>query len=159
MTPRFKRRKKRAVQDMGTARRDYTMNLNQDDKVWIPEDQEQYLLVYRGSFPKTRELFLIAQANLLKRLVEEASPEEIEDANRRLRLNLEQEVLIQLPGKLLNDPSCPSRLMLNPMSEGSPMHEWKSEIRDAMDLPSIPQSEVTQEAESLNLEVFLSRLL
>jgi hypothetical protein len=134
------------------------MNLNQDDKMWMPEDQEQYLLVYRGTFPTTRELFLMKQADLLTRLVEEASPEEIEDANQRLRSNLEQEVLNHLPLNLLSDPDCPNRLMLNPMSEGSPMHEWKSEIRDAMELPSVPQPEVRREAEELNLEVFLSRL-
>ena len=137
------------------------MNLTDNDRPWAPEDQPDYLCVLRAHQlpPVKREDFLLCQANLLRRLVAEASEGEIEDANRRLRFNLPTEFLDFLPGKLVNDPRCPDQMMFNPAVLGSPLHEWKVGWNDLANGPVMPLEEAREMAEELSLESFLSRLL
>ncbi len=109
--------------------------------------------------PKNRELFLLDQVELLKRLVAEANPGEIEDANRRLKNNLTDDALLWLPSGLMAHPGCPASLLLNPAPHRSRLWEWKDGITEAISRPQMPQEEAMELAKSLSLETFLSPLL
>lgn len=140
------------------------MQLNESEIVLVPKGNESLLLVIgKGhKVPRGREIFLLKTAEMFSRLVQEASPAEIEDANNRIRDNLPDEEQTWLPPGLLDDPKTPRALMMNPASEGSNLHEWKTAVRDALaegDLELMPQPEARELAKELNLEVFLSRFL
>lgn len=137
------------------------MKLQPSERAWAPRNNPDLLLVLpSGHQPaKDRDLFLMEQADLLSRLVKEASPEEIAEANNQLRDRLPPEEKLWLPLNLLENPRTPRALMGNPASEGSRLHEWKAEARQArMDEP-MEQVEADKLASSLNLETFLSRFL
>lgn len=139
------------------------MKLNDSEIVLVPKGQPDLLLVIGKDhkIPKNQEMFLLKSADLLSRLVQEASPGEIKDANRRLQENLPEEEQVWLPLDLLDDPKTPRALMMNPASEGGRLHEWKVAVEELMSgkLELIPQPEARQLAEELNLETFLSRFL
>lgn len=139
------------------------MHLKDTEIVWIPKDQPDLLLVMNKGHkpPRDQEMFLLKSADLLARLVREASPAEIEDANRRLRENLPEEEQTWLPPDLLDDPATPRALFNNPASLGSRLHEWKETVEEAMsgNLELIPQPEARPMAEELSLESYLSRFL
>lgn len=109
--------------------------------------------------PKTAELLLLEQVKLLKRLVAEANEGEIQDANRRLELNLQQEELVNLPGDLLDDPKTPNVLLVMPAALNYPLADWKAGMEDAIKLPPMPEIEAREEAENLSLESFIGRIV
>lgn len=137
------------------------MKLNESETVWMPENQPEYLLVLpqgRQS-PKDQEAYLLNSVVLLKRLIADSNDREIAEANRRLQEELPQEMLVWLPSGDLENEETPKALLLNPMSEGTPAHEWKVGIESALQAPLAPPNQARSEAEGLTLESFLSRLL
>lgn len=136
------------------------MKLNPNEIAWAPEEKPELLIVLglQESPPKSQDSYLRKLAELLSRLVKEASPSEVEEANRQLRLNLPEEEQLWLPADLLADPSCPQKLLLNPASLGSRLHEFKQEVRQAVGSKPMPPEEAFQVAEGLSLESFLSPL-
>jgi hypothetical protein len=137
------------------------MKLNNDDKPWCPGENPDYLCVLGRNVPppKTAELLLVSQVRLLQRLVAEASPEELADANRRLELNLQEEELLNLPPGLLKKPRTPNILLVQPAALNYKLADWKEGLAEAVNLPPMPEKEAREEAESLTLESFLGRIL
>lgn len=109
--------------------------------------------------PRNKDAFLMTAAQTLRLLVAEATPEEIEQANNRLRDLLPEEFQIGLPCSLLEDRRTPDLLYLNPFVEGTNFVDWKNEIPDALTLPSMPQDEADSEWAMHSLESYLSPLL
>ena len=137
------------------------MKLNNGEKAWAPQDQPQYLSLLKSSQnpPKSAEVLLQLQVKLLSRLVSEASPEEVKEANRRLELNLQQEELLNLPPGLLQNPRCPSLLLNQPAALNYKLAEWKQGMKQAVTQPPMEETEARSEAEAESLESFLGRIL
>jgi len=141
----------------------HTMKLSETEYAWGPKNQPELLLVLprnqRG--PKNWETYLTEAESMLARLVREADPDEVEEANRRIRESLTEEEQVWLPPGLLDDPKTPRALMRNPASLGSSLHSWKQTIREALtsELELMTQEEAKPMAEEISLESFLSRLL
>jgi len=137
------------------------MKFNNDETWWAPEGHMEYLCALKRTQnpPKTAELLLLEQVKLLKRLVAEANEGEIQDANRRLELNLQQEELVNLPGDLLDDPKTPNVLLVMPAALNYPLADWKAGMEDAIKLPPMPEIEAREEAENLSLESFIGRIV
>src|SRR5437773_2724643 len=106
------------------------MQLNSDDRPWAPADKPEYLVVLRGQWvpPRDKAMFLSYQQDLFSRLREQADDQEREAANQKLRLDLPEDALAFLPGKLFHDPRTPLYLLNNPAILGSPLHEWKVDM-------------------------------
>ena len=145
----------------GTELKGYEMKLNNGEKAWAPQDQPQYLSLLKSSQnpPKSAEVLLQLQVKLLSRLVSEASPEEVKEANRRLELNLQQEELLNLPPGLLQNPRCPSLLLNQPAALNYKLAEWKQGMKQAVTQPPMEETEARSEAEAESLESFLGRIL
>ena len=145
----------------GHGRKAHGMKLKESDQVWAPINQPNYLLVFPAaeSLPRQPEMFLRDQVRLLGRLVADANPQEIQEANRRLELNLTEDALLWLPPGLLENPKCPAALLLNPAPLGTPLADWKAGIKGVLQQPPTPPAEARSLAEALSLEAFLSRLL
>lgn len=145
----------------GHGQKAHGMKLNASDQVWAPLNQPDYLLVFPAAEALARqpEMFLRDQVRLLARLVADANPAEVAEANRRLELNLTEDALLWLPPGLLTNPKCPAALLLNPAPLGTPLAEWKAGAREALQQPPMPAAEARSLAETLTLEAFLSRLL
>jgi hypothetical protein len=137
------------------------MRLRKHDRPWAPLDQPDYLCILRPGYqsPRNREVFLMEQADLLRRLVAQANQGEIKDANRRLKDNLPWEFLTCLPDGLFDDPKTLHSLMFNPASEGGNLHDWKTGVDDLLTIPSMPDREAWDLAVELCLEVYLGRIL
>ncbi len=137
------------------------MKLNNDDKPWCPGENPDYLCVlgHNQPPPKTAELLLVSQVRLLQRLVAEASPDEVEDANRRLNDNLQDEELLNLPLGGFKNRRTANILLVQPAVLGYRLADWKAGMEKALSLPSMPEPEAMSEAESLSLESFLGRIL
>lgn len=137
------------------------MQLNDNERLWAPMNHPEYLCLLRNQQqpPQDQEQFLLRQADLLERLLEEADEGEKEACNRQLVDNLQPEFLDFLPTGLLMNPRTPSYLLNNPAVEGSPLHRWKAGFRDFKSLPPHPKAELLELAEGLSLESWLSRLL
>ena len=137
------------------------MKLNNDDKPWCPGENPDYLCVLERNQPppKTAELLLVSQVRLLQRLVAEASMEEVEDANRRLELNLQAEELLNLPLGGFKNRRTANILLVQPAAIGSQLADWKEGLEEAVNLPPMPEQEAREEAENLSLESFLGRIL
>lgn len=137
------------------------MNLKPTDQIFAPADHPEYLLAMpeRQKWPHNQESFLLAASTMLDKLVAEATEGEIEDANNRLKDHLALEAQLGLPGKLLKDPWFPTRLFLNPMVEGSPLHEWKVGAEDVLNSPQMPLEEAKALLAEEDLSTFLDRLL
>jgi hypothetical protein len=137
------------------------MNLNADDRPWAPQDQPDYLCVLHGQQqpPRNRDHFLNLQLDLLNRLLLESNQGEKEDADRRLRDNLPLEERMNLPLDLFQNPRTSRLLLENVTDVLGPMYQWKVGFDQVQNLPQMPPEEARQEAESLSLESFLSRLL
>jgi hypothetical protein len=137
------------------------MKLNADDKPWAPQDRPEYLCVLHGQQqpPRNQLEFLRHQVNLLNRLVLDSNPEEKSVANRRLVDDLPEPELNALPSDLFLHPRT-SRLLLENVSDKlGPLHQWKAEFDQVVNLPPMSPQEARQEAEGLSLESFLDRLL
>lgn len=137
------------------------MILQPKDRPWAPEECPQYLCILQGDQlpPRNLDLFLNRQVELLQRLQQQASPRELSQANRQLELDLPAEVLLHLPSNLLFDDRLPGLLLLNPQSEGSPLHQWKEGFNQALSLPPMPEAQSLEEAQGLSLESYLNHLL
>jgi len=137
------------------------MKLQPSEIAWAPENDPEHLIVLTAeeSPPKNREQYLRKEVQLLERLVREAGPGELEDANQRLRLNLPEEEQTWLPPDGLADPRGPAALLQNPASLGSRLAEWKQAIAEAVGAKPMPPEEANELAEQLSLEAFLSPLL
>jgi hypothetical protein len=137
------------------------MKLNANDKLWAPKDNPRYLLILRKEQPnpKTKAQFLEANVDLLERLQKEADPEEIDQANQILQNSLEWEVRQWLPPALFNSPKTPRLLLSLQLVEGSPLHEWKGGVEDALMAPAEDQETALEEVEQLDLETALLRML
>lgn len=137
------------------------MMLTNDDKPWCPGENRDCLCVLKINQPppQTKELLLVEQVRLLQRLVAEASPDEVEDANRRLNANLQEEELLNLPPGLLKKPRTPNILLVQPAALGYRLADWKEGLAEAVNLPPMPEQEAREEAENLSLESFLGRIL
>jgi hypothetical protein len=137
------------------------MTLTKDDKPWCPGENPDYLCILGRNQPppETAELLLVSQVRLLQRLVAEANPEELADANRRLKQNLQEEELLNLPLGLLNKPRTPSILLTQPAALNYKLADWKEGLEQAIKSPSMPEKEAREEAENLSLESFLGRIL
>ena len=137
------------------------MKLTNEDKPWSPVGSPDYLCVLgrNQSPPKTEELLLVSQVRLLQRLVAEANPEELADANLRLERNLQSEELLNLPSELLNSRRTANILLVQPAALNYKLADWKAGLEKAVTLPSMPEQEAIKEAESLSLESFLGRIL
>lgn len=124
-------------------------------------NQPRYLLVLRQNQrpPKTRQEFLDLHADLLARLVDEADNRELGEAGAHLENNLETEVLDWLPDQLFKDPKTVPLLHSLQLVEGSPLHEWKTEVDETLQGPEMPEAEARREAESLTLPVRLNQML
>ena len=137
------------------------MQLSQDEVAWAPANHPEYLclLSRRQQPPQKEQEFLLRQSDLLRRLGAEASPEEQEQASRRLELNLPAEALVFLPKGLLTNPLTANYLLFNPMVEGSKAHQWKAAFRELKDLPPMAPQEALKLAQNLDLESYLDRLV
>lgn len=144
----------------GGRRTEYEMKLTSNDKVWCPAEHPEYLCVLKPNQnpPKSAELLLVEQVILLRRLVKEANEGEIRNANRMLD-NLPEENWINLPLKQFNDPRTANVLLVMPAEINGLLAEWKAGMEEAVKLPPMSEKEATEEAESLSLESFLSKLL
>lgn len=140
---------------------EYEMTLTNNDKPWCPGNDPDYLcvLALNQNAPQTTELLLVEQVRLLQRLVAEAGPDEVEEANRRLEQNLQEEELLNLPPGLLNKPRTPNILLVQPAVLGCKLADWKEGLEEAVNLPPMPEQEAREEAENLSLESFLGRIL
>ncbi len=139
------------------------MTLQPADQVWCPviHSPDYLSLLRQGQRPPSKaEDFLRLQVDLLNRLVSEASQQEVEEANRRLDRDLPQELLSFLPTALLTNPQTPKLLLLdNPVSYGTPLHQWLEGFNRVLRSPLLPQAEARQVALDLSLEAYLNRLL
>jgi hypothetical protein len=137
------------------------MKLNNDDKPWCPGENLDYLCVLGRNQPppKTAELLLVSQVRLLQRLVAEARPDEVEDANRRLNDNLQDEELLNLPLGGFKNRRTANILLVQPAALGYKLADWKEGLAEAVNLPPMPEKEAREEAECLTLESFLGRVL
>lgn len=137
------------------------MKLNSNDRLWAPMDNPRYLLVLPQGTPgpETRAQFLAANIQLLHRLCGEAGDEEIQEANRLLADNLEPEVLDWLPQELLNNPKTAELLTGLQLVEGSPLHEWKMAVDEALSDPRMPETEAMEEAQYLTLVGRISQMI
>lgn len=129
------------------------MKLNSNEAVWAPKDHPKYLVILRTNqrAPDSREQFLQANVRLLERLQQEASPEEVEEANRILENHLEPEVLEWLPKDLLHNSQTPQLLMDLPKAEGGNLHEWIKEAEEMLQAEPMRLPEVVSAAEQLTL--------
>jgi hypothetical protein len=136
------------------------MKLNTNDRLWAPMDKPRYLLVLPQGTPEpqTRAQFLAANVQMLHRLVDEAGEEEIDEANCRLE-NLEPEVLDWLPRELLRNHQTPELLTSLQLVEGSPLHEWKKDVDEALSDPRMPETEAMEEAQYLTLAGRISQMI
>ena len=132
------------------------MRLMPGDQPWAPENKPDYLCPRQ---PRNKEGFLLQQADLLRRLVQEANPQEVKEANNRLRDNLPQSFLLWQPLDLLDDPHGPHQLFLNPAELGSKLEEWKSDVPEALKLPPMSPQEAAQHLQDLSLDSYLDRLV
>ena len=137
------------------------MKLTNEDKPWCPGENPDYLCVLGRNQPppKTAELLLVSQVRLLQRLVAEANPEELEDANRRLELNLQSEELLNLPSDLLKNRRTANILLVQPAALNYKLADWKEGLAEAVNLPPMPEQAAREETENLSLESFLGRIL
>ncbi len=137
------------------------MKLRQNERVWAPAEHPEYLclLIGKQQPPKTQEEFLLRQTQVLRRLLEEASPGEIKEANRKLQDEFPPEMLEFLPTDLLPNPRTVNYLLFNPMSEGTKIHQWKWGVLDLLDSPPMPEAEALEEARTLDWEVYLDNLM
>lgn len=137
------------------------MQLNETDRVWCPVEQPEYLclLSERQQPPKTLEQFLLLQVDLFNRVLADASPKERDQANRRVQQNLPEEAQAFLPSDLVNDPTFPNALLLNPSVEGTRLQEWKQGFQQAVRQPLLPEQEAAPLLLQMSLETFLDRLL
>ena len=137
------------------------MKLNANETLWAPRNQPRYLLVLPRNQrpPRTRQEFLDLHAALLARLVDEAEDRELEEAGTHLENNLEPEVLDWLPDQRFKDPKTAPLLHSLPLVEGSPLHEWKTEVDAALREPAMPEEEAQREVESLTLPGRLNQML
>lgn len=137
------------------------MKLNANDRLWAPMDKPRHLLVIPQGAPEpqTRAQFLAANIQLLQRLRDQASEEEIQEANRLLVDNLEPEVLDWLPQELLNNPKTAELLTSLQLVEGSPLHEWKMDVDTALSDPRMPETEAMEEAHYLTLVSRISQMI
>ncbi len=142
----------------GHAQSAHAVKLNANDMIWAPMNERYLLVLPQGATePRTRNQFLAANARMLNRLVEEAGEEEIQEANRRLE-NLEAEVLDWLPPELLNNPQTPRILADLQLVEGSPLHEWKMGVDDALESPRMLETEARQIAQEMTLPSRISQM-
>lgn len=145
----------------GREPRKSAMILKPNERAWAPADKPDWLIILRDGQepPKTREQFLLKSKDLLERLVQEATPGQIEAMNDRLRDSMPKEEYIGLPSGLLDNPQTPAALMFNPESDGHLNHQWKSEIEDLLTSDQMEQEAANKEADQLTLESFLGRLV
>ena len=148
----------------GNAQTALAMKLTAQEYAWMPKDEPDLMLILRKGqkVPSSRAVYLAEATFLLKRLVAEANESEIREANNLLADGLQAEEQMGLPLGLLDDPQTPGLLMNGPAVLGSPLHEWKESVREAMENPNLelaPPEEANAEAEELSLESFLSRFL
>lgn len=139
----------------------YAMKLTAADRPWAPLDHPEYLCLLQGRQPppvNVRQL-LDQQARLLRRLWLQSDQREKEQANLKLRNNLAPEVLDALPSGLFQNPRTSRQLFDNPVLHSSPLHQWEVDFESLSKLPPMPPQEARQEAQGLDLESFLSRLL
>src|SRR5690348_3518590 len=103
------------------------MKLNPTDAVWCPADNPEYLcLLPQGANPpQNPDSLLSLQVDLLRQLLAQASPREVQGQQAHLQEQLPEEFLYQLPGDLLLDQRFPDYLLRNPAPEGSRLFEWK----------------------------------
>lgn len=136
------------------------MKLKPNERAWAPKDNPELLLILGPNQqpPRTQEAYLLQAVETLRRLVEDADPEEVEAANNRLRDSLPQEEQMGLPPAMLEDKSTARSLLLQPASLGSRLHELKMEAKSAVKEEPMDQEEANQEAAEMSLESFLSRL-
>lgn len=137
------------------------MKLNDNDKPWCPENLENYLCVLRQEQrpPRDLETFLHRQEELLRRLVAQATEEELDLAGERIRQDLPQEEQMLLQPGLFRDPTTPSYLLWHTANWGTARHEWMEDVPSALARPAMSAGEARQLAEGLSLESFLDRLL
>ena len=137
------------------------MKLTDNDQVWVAANQEEYLLVMNKgrSLPRTQEVFLLDQVNLLSRLVAEASDREVAEANRRLEDDLPSEESLWLPTEGFRDPTTPRALMFNPASLGSRLALWKQRWAAARRMPFLPDPVARKVVEQEHLLSYLDNLL
>ena len=135
------------------------MKLNAS-RIWAPINAPQYLLILQPGMqiPKTRAQFLTANAQMIQRLKEEAGEEEVEEANQILA-RLEPEVLDWLPADLLANPKTPEQLTDLQAVEGSPLHEWKVGVDEALKALQMPEAEAREIAEALTLPSRISQMI
>lgn len=137
------------------------MKLNASDTVWAPHDQPQYLLVLRHgeAIPQNANQFLAIHERMLERLKEDSNEDEIELANYTLRHYLESEVRDWLPTDLFDNPQTLGLLMRLPLAEGSPFHEWKTSVEEALREPRMPDNEAIEEAGYLTFETRIDQMI
>ena len=145
----------------GHGQRKHAMKLNESMKIWCPVDQPEYLLILKQGQrpPQTREFYLLEATSLLAQLVEEASKEEKEEANRQMKWTLPEEVLLWVPPGGFHNRKTSQTLLTNPAQEGGKLHSWKVGIDQALISPQMSKEQAEIEAKELTLESFLSRLL
>ncbi len=135
------------------------MKLLPSEVPWCPENYPDHAIILglEERPPHDQEAYLLKEVELLKRLVQEASEGEIENANRMLA-DLPDEDQLGLPLDPMSDPRGPRALLTNPASEGSRLHEWKTDIEEALkDKPMSPE-EAKDLVKEMSLESFLSPL-
>lgn len=135
------------------------MQLTRSEHGWCPEDQEQYLCLWRDKAPQSAAELLNRQVDLLALLQKQASPRELQQANRQLQWALPEEQYLFLPDKLLEDPRLPDYLLRNPAPELSPLGVWRSGLQKALKSPLVPEVEANRLLQGVSLESFLQRVL
>lgn len=136
------------------------MKLTSNDKPWAPVDQPEYLVVLKPQQnpPKTAEVLLLEQVSLLRRLVAEASPEELDHAALKLQNGLTEAEQVALPLKMFRDRRTPNILLHQPAELNSLLGDWKAGLEAAVRSRPMPAKEAQQEAAELTLESFLGRI-
>lgn len=129
-------------------------------RYWMPRGGEPYLTLARPTpdgRPKTAEAFLDDQVEILKRLVKEASKEEVEQANRLLEDNLPMHAKAALPMAGLEDQEIQEQVLLVGLTDPTEgLEQWRAAIPKMIKEPSETKREAQAMGESLTLYHFLS---
>jgi hypothetical protein len=109
--------------------------------------------------PANLDQFLVMQADLLQRLVEDAEPSDVKAENQRLQDNLPYQVRMTLPGEVLTSRAAINQLLNAPVDAGNQLEDWRRAAQEAIsqhqNVSLLPENEARERAEELELQSYL----
>lgn len=132
------------------------MQLQTGERAYLLGGYEELLVILKPGQkpPQDLESFLLDQAEILRRLVREASLEELELADNLLSDLLPGQFCVHLPE--VDESQFPHALMFNPAEERGPLHEWKLLAKQELEghQPLLEEEGAEELAKGLTMESF-----